>query len=125
MHNIFLNYTFSSTAPPKDDCHIVYLDGPPAFNKTGPVFGSAWFKPITEARPEGQVSVLELFTAGMHPNVSCVGKACTYDPPSPPPKHLTCQDNPCPIGQECCKYPETSSYTCCAPNQKCTQGYCE
>ena len=117
--------TFSLSLSSKDECHIIYLDGPPSYNKTGPVFGSAWYKPVKEARPEAQVSVLELFTAGIHLNVSCVGKACTYDPPTPPPKHLTCHDNPCPTGQECCKYPDTDSYTCCAPNQKCSYGYCD
>ena len=28
------------------------------------------------------------------------GWACSYDPSSPPPHHLTCKDNPCPTGQE-------------------------
>ena len=114
---------YSESLPRKADCHIVYLDGPPSFNKTGPIFGSAWYKKVKEARPEAQVSVLELISAGIHHNVSCVGKACSFDPPNPPPKHLTCEDNPCPIGQECCKY--VDSYTCCAPGQKCIDGYCQ
>ena len=39
----------------RPDCHIVYLDGPPAYNKTGPVFGAAWNLPIKDARPMAQV----------------------------------------------------------------------
>ncbi len=37
------------------DCHIVYLDGPPVYNKTGPVFGAAWNYPLRDARPMAQV----------------------------------------------------------------------
>ena len=43
-----------------ENCHIVYLDGPPAFNKTGPVFGAAWNWPYTEGRPIAQNSALDL-----------------------------------------------------------------
>ena len=38
------------------DCRIVYLDGPPAFEKSGPVFGAAWNLPLKEARPMAQVN---------------------------------------------------------------------
>ena len=88
------------------------------------MFGSAWYKPVKEARPEAQVSVLDLFNAGIKFNVSCIGQACNYDPPNPPPKKITCDDDPCPIGQECCQYPYTPAYTSCATGQKCKLGVC-
>ena len=127
------HYSPPRSTPPylKDEkCHIVYLDGPPFYDGTGPVFGSAWNKPIKEARPMMQNSALDLLTAGIKHNVSCVGEGCNYDPPTPPPKALTCSDNPCPTGQDCCKFPGPcalcpSSYTCCATGQKCNNGVCE
>ena len=36
------------------DCHIVYLDGPPVYSKTGPVFGAAWNIHLQDARPMAQ-----------------------------------------------------------------------
>ena len=107
------------------DCHIVYLDGPPAYNKTGPVFGAAWNLPLTEARPMAQSSALDLLNAAVFGGrVRCTGKGCLYDPPNPPPQKLTCEDNPCPKGQECCL--SGTYYTCCAIGQKCVNhNYCE
>ena len=114
----------SDLASSNNSCNIIYLDGPSLFNETGPVFGSAWFKPVNDSRPEAQVSALELFTAAIHPNISCHGAGCNFDPPTPPPKPITCEVNPCPVGTECCKYPDGTWYTCCASNQKCNEGVC-
>ncbi len=110
---------------PEKDCHIVYLDGPPAYNKTGPVFNSAWNMPLVEARPMSQASALDLLNAAIAGPVRCSGKQCKYDPPNPPPQKLSCDDNPCPKGQDCCGS-GSSYYTCCAVGQKCLDGdYCE
>ena len=105
------------------DCHIVYLDGPPAFSKTGPVFGAAWNLAYKEGRPMAQNSALDLLNAATFIRVKCKGEPCLFDPPNPPPAKLTCKDHPCPIGQDCC--PSYDSYfTCCAPGQKCQENYC-
>ena len=108
------------------DCHVVYLDGPPAYNKTGPVFGAVWTgikgQKYQEARPMTQSSAMDLLNAAVF-SVKCRGKLCHYDPPNKPPGKLTCQDKPCPSDQECCQY--DGSYTCCAVGQHCVSGYCQ
>ena len=104
-------------------CHIVYLDGSPAFPATGPVYDAVWLGPFNQSRPIQQTSALDLLVAGSEEDVRCHGHGCHYDPHNPAPKPLTCQDDPCPSGQECCEY--NSQYTCCAPGQKCMDNYCQ
>merc|ERR1719481_1519838 len=104
-------------------CHIVYLDGPPSYKATGPVYDAVWLGPFNQSRPIQQTSALDLLLAGSERNVICVGKACSYDPINPPPRPLTCHDNPCPLSQQCCEY--ESQYTCCAEGQTCNHGFCE
>ena len=106
-----------------NDCHIVYLDGPPAFNKTGPVFGASWNLPFHEARPIAQNSALDLLNSAIFAKIQCQGNLCSFDPPNPPPAKLTCKDQPCPTGQDCCPSYD-SYYSCCAPDQKCQDNYC-
>jgi len=103
-------------------CHIVYLDGAPSYPASGPVFDTVWLGPFNESRPIQQTSALDLLVAGSEENITCRGHACQYDPRNPSPKPLSCQDDPCPEGQDCCEY--SSQYTCCAPGQTCSQGFC-
>lgn len=113
----------SCTPSQTKDCHIVYLDGPPAYNKTGPVYGAAWNLHMKEARPMAHNSALDLLNSAVFGGTAkCTGKSCSFDPPNPPPHHLTCKDNPCPTGQDCCSF--VQSYTCCAVGQKCLAGIC-
>ena len=42
---------------------------------------------------------------------------------SPPPRPLTCAEEPCPRDQQCCEY--GGQYTCCAPGQACSGGFCQ
>ena len=107
------------------NCQIVYLDGPPAYEKTGPVFGSVWNGLLQgEARrPMAQSSAIDLLNAVVFDKVKCSGSLCGYDPPNLPPGKLTCQDDPCPKGQDCCAYYQ--SFTCCAVGQHCVSGFCQ
>ena len=126
-------------------CHIVYLDGAPSYPATGtdlrmlplqansvgddnssvsgPIFDAVWTGPFQESRPIQQTSALDLLVAGSEPGVVCRGQGCAYDPRAPPPRPLTCDDDPCPSGQACCEY--SSQFTCCAPGQTCQQGFCQ
>ena len=107
-----------------DSCHIIYKDGPARYNKTTPVFGTRWGGPFNEAAPMQQTTVLDLFVSAIMPGTRCHGDGCAYDPPIPPPHHLTCEDNPCPTSEQCCEY-QGSFATCCTPDQTCNYGYCE
>ena len=104
-------------------CHIVYLDGPPSYPPTGPVYDSVWPGPFNQSRPIQQTAALDLLLAGVEEEVRCRGEGCHYDPHHPKPQPLTCRDDPCPEGQQCCQY--HSQYTCCAQGQTCSQGYCQ
>ncbi|XP_041357624.1 uncharacterized protein LOC121374585 [Gigantopelta aegis] len=103
-------------------CHVVYKDGPPFNNCTGPVFSENWHGPYNYTAPMQQTSVLELFTANIKLGTLCKGDACAYDPPTPAPHPLTCKDDPCPPGQDCCSY--GGSYTCCDSDQQCKNHVC-
>ena len=100
------------------------MNGPPAYNKTGPVFGSVWkgLSHTQEARPMVQASALDLLNAAVF-DVKCLGSLCKHDPPNPPPEKLTCNDHPCPQKQDCCEF--YHSFTCCAVGQHCVTGYCQ
>ena len=104
-------------------CHIVYLDGPPSYPATGPVYDSVWRGPFNQSRPIQQTSALDLLLAGVEAGVRCRGRGCQYDPHHPRPHPLTCHDEPCPQGQQCCQY--QSEFTCCAPGQTCLHGSCQ
>ena len=111
-----------------ENCQIVYLDGPPAYEKTGPVFGSVWNGILFQGEPEprrpmAQSSAIDLLNAVVFDEVKCSGSLCKYDPPNLPPGKLTCQDDPCPKGQDCCAYYQ--SFTCCAIGQNCVGGFCQ
>lgn len=112
---------------PISECNITFKDGPPYFNKSGPVFSQDWRGPFTVGNPMQQTSVLDLLISAIKPGTKCKGKYCTYDPPIPPPQSLTCNDNPCPSGQDCCEYSPYTTYTCCETTQHCnkTTGVCE
>ena len=73
-----------------------------------------------------QTSAMDLLNANIFGGkVICKGPKCKYDPVNPPPQKLSCKDNPCPKGQDCCTSGGTY-YTCCAPGQKCVDDdYCE
>ena len=123
--NIETMFTHASCTPGgvnSTTCHIIYLDGSPYNSATGPVFDSVWSGPFHESRPIQQTSALDLLLAGIQAPVECVGKKCEYDPAAPPPHHLTCEDDPCPVGQDCCEYEE--EYACCNTDQKCQDGIC-
>ena len=105
-----------------NNCHIVYLDGPPSYGATGPVFDRNWSGGFQQSRPIQQTSALDLLLAGVRGPVLCVGRDCAYDPVPPPPHHLTCKDQPCPTGQDCCEY--DGEYSCCNTDQKCDDGIC-
>eukprot|EP00058_Branchiostoma_floridae_P014672 XP_002600160.1 hypothetical protein BRAFLDRAFT_66668 [Branchiostoma floridae] len=108
--------------PEKTSCNITYQDGPSLNNKTGPVFTLDWRGPFNVSNPMVQAEVFDLLVANIKPGTTCRGAGCTYDPPVPPPRHLTCKDKPCPAGQPCCEY--QSYYTCCESTQKCIKGVC-
>ncbi|KAL4230491.1 hypothetical protein ACF0H5_010873 [Mactra antiquata] len=112
---------------PITKCNISYRDGPPYFNKTGPVFSPDWRGPFSYGAPMQQSSVLDLFIAAIKPGTTCTGKYCNYDPRYPDPQELTCKDYPCPSDQDCCEYSPYTSYTCCEPSQHCnkTTGVCD
>ena len=103
-------------------CHVVYKEGPPFNNCTGPVFSENWHGPYDFTEPMQQTSVLELFTANIKPGTVCKGEPCVYDPQTPPSHPLTCKDDPCPPGQDCCSYGGSS--TCCELEQKCKNHMC-
>ncbi|XP_078687147.1 uncharacterized protein LOC144919547 [Branchiostoma floridae x Branchiostoma belcheri] len=108
--------------PEERSCNITYQDGPSLYNKTGPVFDLEWRGPFNISNPMVQAEVFDLLVANIAPGTTCRGTGCTYDPPVPPPRHLTCKDKPCPTGQPCCEYKQ--SYTCCEESQKCIKGIC-
>ncbi|XP_035685286.1 uncharacterized protein LOC118421888 [Branchiostoma floridae] len=112
--------------PEKTSCNITYQDGPSLNNKTGPVFTLDWRGPFNVSNPmvnkQVQAEVFDLLVANIEPGATCRGAGCTYDPPVPPPRHLTCKDKPCPAGQPCCEY--QNYYTCCESTQKCIKGVC-
>lgn len=110
---------------PISKCYIVFKDGPPSFQVTGPVFSSNWNGPFDYGAPMQQTSVLDLFVASILPGTKCSGVFCNYDPRIPPPKPMTCSSRPCPPGEDCCAYKHKASYTCCDKSQKCNkQGIC-
>ena len=114
----------ASCQPGKNQsCHIVYLDGAPSYPATGPVYDSVWRGPFNQSRPIQHTSALDLLVAGVEGGVRCRGQGCHYDPRHPQPRPLTCKDDPCPEGQQCCEF--QSQFTCCAPGQICSQGYCQ
>lgn len=122
--NLNRNFCFKE---PISKCNITFQDGPPYFNKSGPVFSQDWRGPFTVGNPMHQTSVLDLLTSAIKPGTRCKGKYCTFDPPVPPPQSLTCNDQPCPSGQDCCEYSPYTTYTCCETTQHCnkTTGICE
>ena len=61
-------------------CHIVYLDGSPAYPATGPVYDAVWLGPFNESRPIQQTSALDLLVAASEAGVRCRGAGCSYDP---------------------------------------------
>ena len=106
------------------ECRLVYRDGPSYFNATAPVFSNNWHGPYNYSAPMQQASALDLLVSAIKPGTKCSGPACTYDPPIPPPMTLTCKNDPCPKGQDCCEH--GGGYrTCCNPAQKCVKGFCE
>ncbi|KAH3833393.1 uncharacterized protein LOC127878953 [Dreissena polymorpha] len=112
---------------PITKCNISYKDGPPYFNKSGPVFSPDWRGPFSYGAPMQQTSALDLFISAIQPGTECSGSFCNYDPPNPPPQPLTCNSKPCPEGEDCCEYSPYTSYTCCYTNQHCnnTTGVCD
>ncbi|XP_066303707.1 uncharacterized protein [Branchiostoma lanceolatum] len=112
----------SRCEPLVEKCNITYKDGPPAHNVTGPLFGTTWAGPYNQSAPMQETCVLDLFTSSIPRGVKCVGQGCTYDPPNPPPIHLTCDSHPCPPGEDCCNVGR--SFTCCDITQKCKNGIC-
>jgi mannan endo-1,6-alpha-mannosidase len=69
-------------------CCVIYADGPPFNDKTGPVFSESWRGPFNYSAPMQQTSVLDLFVSIIRPGTICTGPGCSYDPPTPPPHHL-------------------------------------
>lgn len=112
---------------PITKCNISYQDGPPYYNKSGPVFSPDWRGPFSYGAPMQQTSVMDLFVSAMKPDTVCSGQYCNYDPYYPPPQPLTCGNEPCPEGQDCCEYSPYTSYTCCESVQHCnkTTGVCD
>ncbi|KAH3833549.1 hypothetical protein DPMN_106862 [Dreissena polymorpha] len=112
---------------PITKCNISYQDGPPYFNKSGPVFSPDWRGPFSYGDTMQQTSVLDLFISAIQPSTECSGSFCNYDPPNPPPQPLTCNSKPCPEREDCCEYSPYTSYTCCYTNQHCnnTTGVCD
>jgi len=108
-------------------CNVTFKDGPPYYNSSGPVFSPDWRGPFTFGSPIPQTSVLDLLVAAIKPGTRCTGSFCNYDPYYPPPTSMTCDDYPCPDGEDCCEYSPYSSYTCCYTNQHCnkTTGICD
>lgn len=108
-------------------CNISFHDGPPYYNKSGPLFSPDWRGPFSYGAPMQQTSVLDLFISAMKPGTLCTGHYCNYDPYYPPPQPLTCGSQPCPEGQDCCEYSPYTSYTCCETSQHCnkTTGICD
>lgn len=118
MGNVIAVLQRTLCEPSVEYCRIQYLNGPPFFNITGPLFGRYWRGPFDYDAPEQHLATLELFIAAISPYTRCTGSDCSYDPPNPPaPRKLTCKDDPCPPNQQCCDY--QSHYTCCFTNQKC------
>ncbi|KAK3098040.1 hypothetical protein FSP39_015536 [Pinctada imbricata] len=110
---------------PISKCNITFQDGPPYYNKSGPVFSANWIGPFTVGAPMQQTSALDLFVSGIKPGTLCTGKYCDYSPYYPPPQPMTCGSHPCPTDQQCCEYSPYKSYTCCTPQQKCNKdGIC-
>ena len=69
-HNIASLQKHSSCQPGRArSCHIVYLDGPPSYPATGPVYDSVWRGPFNQSRPIQQSSALDLLVAGVEPGV--------------------------------------------------------
>ena len=111
---------------PISKCNITFQDGPPYYNKSGPVFSPNWIGPFTVGAPEQQTSALDLFVSSIKPGTKCTGSYCDYSPYYPPPQPLTCNSHPCPQKEQCCEYSPYASYTCCTPDQKCNKdGICE
>ncbi|XP_045205151.2 uncharacterized protein LOC123557625 [Mercenaria mercenaria] len=112
---------------PVTKCNVSYKDGPPYYNKSGPVFSPDWRGPFSYGAPMQQTSVLDLFVSAIKPGTVCSGKFCNYDPYYPPPQSLTCGSQPCPEGEDCCEYSPYSSYTCCETTQHCNKstGICD
>lgn len=107
---------------PMTKCNITYKDGPPYFNRSGPVFSVDWSGPFVVGAPMQQTAVLDLFVAAIKLGTKCTGDYCNYSPQNPEPQPLTCKDYPCPPGQPCCEY--AGAYTCCNSDQKCDYGVC-
>jgi len=106
------------------NCTVVFKDGPSAHsNISGPVFSEDFRGPFNYSATMQQACVLDLFVSAIQVNTTCTGKYCNYDPPIPPPRHLTCKDNPCPPDQPCCQY-YNDYYTCCESTQQCVNGEC-
>ena len=76
-HNIASLQKHSSCHPGRArSCHIVYLDGPPSYPATGPVYDSVWRGPFNQSRPIQQTSALDLLLAGVEAGVRCRGRGC-------------------------------------------------
>ena len=71
-----------------------------------------------------QASVFDLFASSISEGTQCSGSACSYNPPNPPPEPLTCDDNPCPEGKQCCSFDHGEYQTCCASSQICFERAC-
>ncbi|KAI8521481.1 hypothetical protein Bbelb_012350 [Branchiostoma belcheri] len=99
QNNVKAVLSRSRCEPLVEKCNITYKDGPPVHNVTGPLFGTTWAGPYNQSAPMQETCVLDLFTSSIPPGVRCVGQGCTYDPPNPPPIHLTCSSHPCPRGR--------------------------
>ena len=107
-----------------EKCDINYQDGQPYYNATTPVFDTNWHGPFNWTSPKQQVSALDLLVSTIEEGTTCTGGGCYYDPPTPPIKPLTCKNDPCPEGQQCCEY-QGGFRTCCEASQKCIDGFCE
>ncbi len=108
----------------KENCTLIYTDGLPFYNVTGPVFDTSWHGPYNHSSPMPQASALDLLVSLIQPGTKCKGGGCGYDPPTPPPRPMTCKGNPCPTGRVCCDY-QGGYRTCCESTQKCVGGFCE
>merc|ERR1719192_1052584 len=96
----------------------------------GPLYGLRWNGPFIEGAPAQHTAALELFSALIPDNTTCIGTDCEWDPPqsAPPPVSYWCDGNVCPDGGYTCCYSSNQGLAeCCNPDQHCneTEAVCQ
>merc|ERR1719195_1088254 len=65
-----------------ETCNMSWLFGKSLHNMSiGPLYGLLWNGPFIEGAPAQHTAALELFSALIPDNTTCIGTDCEWDPP--------------------------------------------